>query len=201
MRFPSDDSILYVHKFINFSSIILSAVKTVSDELGEFASIHLRNGPDWRKACMMINSHKLSNLFTSYQCQIPVKCQVSISLNFKIKELKLEHCFQNQNDLIEYLKKYVKLKNIFISTDHHDHRSALSVYFNTFRLSDFNLSMDEYLIPFVELGIHSNSDLFIANCPSSFSAFAVKQRKIKNLKTYFWGVTPMPVSAHSNDEL
>ena len=72
MRFPSNDDVLSVHSYIQYSMPILSAAKIVSKAIGDFASIHLRNGEDWKKACLMIDRHQLSTLFTSYQCEVPV---------------------------------------------------------------------------------------------------------------------------------
>ena len=60
----------------------------MTDKLGEFASIHLRNGPDWKNACSLINNHNLTTLFASPQCNIQV-----IHFLKKIDKNKDSHIF------------------------------------------------------------------------------------------------------------
>ena len=146
----------------------------VGKKLGKFTSIHLRNGPDWIKACNLIKRHNMKQLFSSAQCALPA--------------IQYHHCYQSADEILSFLKKHSKNEKIFISSDYENHREFLSEHFDVFTLEDIIEDYSNINRPFIELYIHSISNLFIANCPSSFSAFSVRQRSQKNLKTLFWGV-------------
>ena len=146
----------------------------VSHKLGKFTSIHLRNGPDWIKACNLINRHNMKQLFSSAQCSLPA--------------IQYNHCYQSATEILSFLQKHSPNEKVFISSDYENHREFLSEHFNVFTLEDIIEDFSNINRPFIELYIHSISNLFIANCPSSFSAFSVRQRSQKNLKTLFWGV-------------
>ena len=139
----------------------------------------MRNGVDWVNACSRIKTHKLKSLFSSPQCAPST--------------LRYNHCLQSEDDIIQFTK-IVPHSTLFVSTDYNSYKSALSKYFNVYGLNDLITLEKPWQKPFVELAIHSKSDLFIANCVSSFSAFAVKRRRVNNLPVRFWGV-------YSHDEL
>ena len=201
MRFPSTNAVNYVHKslvfvdeiktigdkgkcnltFMQYSIIYtqlfvpaFDKTSSVAQKLGRFTSIHLRNGPDWIKACNLIKRHNMKQLFSSSQCHMP--------------EIQYHHCYQTIDQIISFLKKNSPNEKVFISSDYENHRESLSKYFEVFTLEDIINNFSKLNRPFIELYIHSISNLFIANCPSSFSAFSVRQRSQNNLKTLFWGV-------------
>ena len=148
----------------------------VSQIDGPFLSIHLRNGADWLRACELISSHGLKSLMASPQCDLP--------------ELKMSHCLQTETLIIDTLSRLQhRFKTIFISTDFESYRHPIELLgFNVVQQRDFKTEINADLAPLVDLAIHAKSSLFIANCVSSFSSFAVRQRAVKDLDTIFWGV-------------
>ena len=139
----------------------------------------MRNGADWVNACSRIKTHKLKSLFSSAQCS-------QSTLNYN-------NCLQSKNDIIQFTQ-IVPHSTLFVSTDYNSYKSTLSKHFKVYELNDLITVEKPWQKPFIELAIHSKSDLFIANCVSSFSAFAVKRRRVNNLPVRFWGV-------YSHDEL
>ena len=156
------------------SSPAFDKTSLVAQKLGQFTSIHLRNGPDWIKACNLIKRHNMQQLFSSAQCSVPT--------------IQYHHCYQSVDEILSFLKNHSPNEKVFISSDYENHREILSKNFEIFTLEDIIDDFSKQNRPFIELYIHSISNLFIANCPSSFSAFSVRQRSQNNLKTLFWGV-------------
>ena len=116
----------------------------------------------------------MQQLFSSAQCSVPA--------------IQYHHCYQSVDQILSFLKKHSPNEKVFISSDYENHREILSKNFEIFTLEDIIDDFSKQNRPFIELYIHSISNLFIANCPSSFSAFSVRQRTQNNLKTLFWGV-------------
>ena len=151
---------------MTFSPQIEQAVDTIKSFIaGKFLSVHLRNGADWVRACQTLEQHKLKNFMASPQCGTP--------------ELKLEFsmCLQNISQVLSSLENE-KIRKIYLSTDNLTYEKEISnAGFETFTLKKFlPIDIDEDLLPMIDLAIHTESDLFFANCVSSFSSFAVRHR-------------------------
>ena len=140
-------------------------------KIAPFTSIHLRNGRDWLDACNLIKTRKLKALFSSNQCTS------NISYN---------QCYQSFDEVISFLSTKSPHQNVFVSTDFKDYKSELLQHKSVYTLEDVITVEKPWQKPFIELAIHSKSNLFIANCVSSFSAFAAKKRRVNNLPVNFW---------------
>ena len=105
--------------------------------------------------------------------------------------LKHSHCLQTESEIVKTLQKfYPKFQKIFISTDGDGYFESIEkIGFKIFQTKKFlSKNFDEKRIPLVDLAVHGKSEIFIANCVSSFSAFAVRQRTVTKRVTMFWGV-------------
>jgi len=173
MSFPSSHAVNTVHQYLEFIDEILQKAEEVVAKLDPFTSIHLRNGRDWQEACNLIKIQNLKKLFSSNQCTS------SISYN---------QCFQSFDEISTFLSKKSPHQNVFVSTDYQDYKTDLSKKKTVYTLEDLITVEKSWQKPFIELAIHSKSNLFIANCVSSFSAFAVKKRRVNNLPVNFWNV-------------
>ena len=151
----------------NLSDEIQKIVNEIKRVIGsKFVSIHLRNGSDWVRACEALKKHKLKNYMASTQCGTP-----------KI-ELTPTMCLQNITEIIKSIESE-KIRKIFISTDYQSYGNEISAAgFEVFTLKNFlsNIHIDEDLLPIIDLAVHTQSDVFFANCVSSFSSFAVRHR-------------------------
>ena len=151
----------------NLSDEIQKIVNEIKRVIGsKFVSIHLRNGSDWVRACETLEKHKLKNYMASTQCGTP-----------KI-ELTPTMCLQNITEIIKSIESE-KIRKIFISTDYQSYENEISAAgFEVFTLKNFlsNIHIDEDLLPIIDLAVHTQSDVFFANCVSSFSSFAVRHR-------------------------
>ena len=152
---------------INFNHrdnvIVLSA-------LGSILSAHLRNGRDWRKACDMIRTNNLKTL-----------------TEINVHPFPYLQVWYQTADGGRYLSK-ISHQKVFVSGDNNLYINEISSIKQVYQLPNNLLTPEtEWQRPFIEMAIHAKSDLFIANCVSSFSAFIVKGRRVRSQRFQFWG--------------
>ncbi|XP_063233670.1 GDP-fucose protein O-fucosyltransferase 1 isoform X2 [Bacillus rossius redtenbacheri] len=156
-----------------------------------FVGIHLRNGMDWVRACEHVR-HSPS-LFAAPQC-----------LGYRNERgvVTPAMCLPGKEAVVRQLKRtlrYVKdLRSLFVASDSNhmipDLREAL-------RRMEVEVVRMEPSNPHVELAILGSANHFIANCVSSFSAFAKRARDMRGFPTTFWAFPPERATNSSHDEL
>jgi len=144
---------------------------------GKWLGIHLRNGQDWVRACD--HTESTNNLFSSPQC---------LGYKNEFGSLDRSLCFPDTETILESVAEKVKLFNaqaVFIAADNDHMIRQFQKYFSdnnvdiSFHKLDFNDSL-------LDLVILAQSDHFIGNCVSSFSAFVKRERDVNGLSSSFW---------------
>lgn len=179
--FPVDEVNLGLQKYFQWSDSIESQAndfieKELSD--GPFVGVHLRHGLDWDSVCTHVNSAR--QLFASPQC---------LGYHNEYGSLTKELCSPPKELMKKQLKKIVKktkAKAVFVATDSD---AMIAEFEKAVKVKVINRVPAE---PHVDLAILAKSDHYIANCVSSFSAFAKRERDIVGKPTSFWAFTPKP---------
>ncbi|EDW60599.2 GDP-fucose protein O-fucosyltransferase 1 [Drosophila virilis] len=149
---------------------------------GAFVGLHLRNGIDWVRACEHIKDSQ--QLFASPQC-----------LGYKNErgELYTELCMPTKEAIVRQLKRIIKnvrqsqpkneVKSVFVASDANHMISELSNALSRMDISVHKLPEDD---PYLDLAILGQSNHFIGNCISSYSAFVKRERDTHGFPSYFW---------------
>lgn len=149
---------------------------------GAYIGIHLRNGIDWGRACEHIKDSP--NLFSAAQCLgyrnelgmanddmcMPSKTIILKQLRYQIKRFNEA----NDNNLI---------RSIFIASDNNHMINDLNDGLKRLKVTAHKLDEAN---PHLDLVILENSNLFIGNCISSFSAFVKRARDVRGFPSIFW---------------
>ncbi|XP_014259837.1 GDP-fucose protein O-fucosyltransferase 1 [Cimex lectularius] len=159
---------------------------------GSFIAIHLRNGLDWVRACEHIKTSP--SLFAAPQC---------LGYRGEGGKATREMCFPDIKLITKQVKRIARgmehLVGLIVASDTNHMVPELSKVLTKMGVK---VVKAEGSTPHVELAIMAKANQFIANCISSFSAFAVRERTSKGLPSHFWGYPPSIKSIQSNhDEL
>ncbi|XP_005107852.1 GDP-fucose protein O-fucosyltransferase 1 [Aplysia californica] len=141
---------------------------------GPFVGIHLRNGPDFERACEHVTTSP--NMFAAKQC-VGERGQYGPTTH--------EMCFPSAKTITEQVKKEVLrigASAVFIATDFKDLRDELSKALPEVKL----VKQDEPASPMLDLSILGRADHFIGNCISTFTAFVKRERDVSSLPSSFW---------------
>ncbi|CAG5133999.1 unnamed protein product [Candidula unifasciata] len=139
-----------------------------------FLGIHLRNGPDFEKACDHVST--TPNMFAAKQC---------IGERGEFGTTTMEMCFPSVSTVTEQVKREVEklgARAVFIATDYHDLRAELSKVLKDVKL----VKQADPPSPLLDLAILGRSDHFIGNCVSTFTAFVKRERDVNQLPSSFW---------------
>jgi len=183
-QFPVIKNFIPNQKYVEFSDEISKLAQDFIDKYLErpYIGVHLRNDIDFKNACEHVEDGG-SNFFSSAQC---------LGYNQQHGKITKELCFPSKKTILNQVEKAVKrtkAKSLFVAADK-DHM-----------INDFKKQLKQYKVnvvkyksnhPQVDLAILSSSDLYIANCVSSFSAFTVRHRSVRNLPTEFWAFSKSP---------
>ncbi|XP_012266691.2 GDP-fucose protein O-fucosyltransferase 1 [Athalia rosae] len=148
---------------------------------GAYIGIHLRNGIDWARACEFISSSP--NLFAAPQC-----------LGYRNERGKATPamCLPPLELIVRHLKRIIRTKNdvksIYVASDNNHMIPELSKALKRMEIGVYK--QDEPASSHLDLAILGNSNYFIGNCISSFSAFVAREREVRGLPTFFWGFPP-----------
>ncbi|BFZ05893.1 hypothetical protein BsWGS_08931 [Bradybaena similaris] len=139
-----------------------------------FLGIHLRNGPDFEKACEHVST--TPSMFAAKQC---------IGERGQFGKTTLEMCFPSVATVTDQVKREVDrvgAKVVFIATDYHDLIAELSKVLKDVKL----VKQADPASPLLDLAILGRSDHFIGNCVSTFTAFVKRERDVSQLPSSFW---------------
>ncbi|WAR24102.1 OFUT1-like protein [Mya arenaria] len=125
----------------------------------KYVGIHLRNGPDWEKACGHLEGG-LSSFMASPQCINP-------------RSSEKEHVEETGATVV------------YVATDKNPLIHEIGSHLADLKVSVFH--QDPWL-PQLDLYILGEADHFIGNCVSSFTSFVARARTVHNKPTSFWAV-------------
>ncbi|XP_030375448.1 GDP-fucose protein O-fucosyltransferase 1 [Scaptodrosophila lebanonensis] len=165
-------------------SYLDAAHKFIREKLprGAFVGIHLRNGIDWVRACEHVKDSQ--QLFASPQC-----------LGYKNERgiLYPELCMQTKEGIVRQLKRTIKnirqlypknqIKSIFVASDANHMIDDLNSALSRMNITAHKLPEND---PYLDLTILGQSNHFIGNCISSYSAFVKRERDYRGFPSYFW---------------
>lgn len=147
-----------------------------------YMAIHLRNGPDWKRACQHVNKeegvrhHFMSSpqcvgyntdtLFTHPMCAPPEK----------VVEREVVEAMRSEN-----------LRQLFVATDHHDMKDRFEKLFREKGLRVKVVVNEERSVE-LDLAVMVRAHRFIGTCASSITAFVVRKRDTLNKPSRFFAV-------------
>ncbi|GIX83405.1 GDP-fucose protein O-fucosyltransferase 1 [Caerostris extrusa] len=172
-----------LQQYLEWSDLILKEAKAFIASMvprGPFIGIHLRNGPDWMRACEHIEYSPL--LFAAPQC---------LGYQNELGQATPELCFPPKDIILEQLRKKVKAhkaKSIFVASDNDHMINDIEDELRDLKVKAYKFPNHS---PHVDLAIMGLSNHFVGNCISSFSAFVKRERDVNNLQTSFWAF-PVP---------
>ncbi|KAL1457927.1 hypothetical protein WDU94_008107 [Cyamophila willieti] len=191
--FPVQDENRVLQKYLVFTDKIANEAKTFIKNkmpVGAFVGIHLRNGIDWVRACEHIHNSPL--LFAAPQC---------LGYRNEYGAATEELCFPSVEMVIKQVKRVVRdhgqIKYVFVATDNNSMKEQLQ---EAFKKTEIRIVPSDRP-PLVDLSILSQSNHFIGNCISSFTAFVKRHRDVKGLPSTFWAFPIVKKTSKLKDEL
>ena len=145
---------------------------------GPFVGVHLRNGGDWVRACEHVDKG-LEQLFSSPQC---------LGYMGEHGKLTKELCLPSIATVARQVRraaKEVKAVAVFVASDSDHLLAQLRNELRTTRLT-FHKQEADPPDTHLDLVILGQSNFFIGNCVSSFSAFVARSRAVHGLPTQFF---------------
>ena len=146
----------------------------------EYLGIHLRNGEDWSSACEHTETPGLTNLFSSAQC---------LGYSGELGRLSRELCLPSHQTVLTQLAQRLTdshIKHVYVASDNDHMIETFQQEFSAGGVQFYKLNNhleDGFLL---DLVILSQSNHFIGNCVSSFSAFVKRARDVQGLPSSFW---------------
>ena len=117
------------------------------------------------------------HLFASAQC---------LGYNFEHGQLSMDLCMPQRDDMKKQVKKRLKkmkAQTLFVASDSDHMIDEFTQYLKKLQVTVVKLDKTS---PHVDLAILAKADHYICNCVSSFSAFAVRERRVNNKPVSFW---------------
>ncbi|XP_035667533.1 GDP-fucose protein O-fucosyltransferase 1-like [Branchiostoma floridae] len=141
-----------------------------------YIGIHLRNGPDFERACA--NVEGTSNFMASPQC---TDIMPGRTVTHKM-------CFPSREEILRKTKNAIlatRAKFVFVATDNDPLVEELEQHLKSLKVKVHHLNPH---LPQLDLYILGQAQHFIGNCVSSFTSFVKRERDVHNRTSSFWGV-------------
>lgn len=139
---------------------------------GPFVALHLRNGPDWSRACELVESSPL--MFAAAQC---------VGYHKEHGAATKTMCMPSKEEVIRQTRRAVKSVGatwIFVASDSDHMRDHLEAVLNLPVVIGGGS-------PHLDLAIMGRANHFVGNCISSFSAFVKRERDVRGFPSTFFG--------------
>ncbi|XP_049816687.1 GDP-fucose protein O-fucosyltransferase 1 [Schistocerca nitens] len=181
--FPIQKENRELHQYLFWNERVLNKAKRFIKNVlprGGFIGIHLRNGVDWGNACKHVKHSP--KLFAAPQC-LGYNNERGVATN--------EMCMPSTETVIRQLKRVIRgmkdVASVFVASDSNHMLPELRTALKRMEIEVHKL---EPANPHVELAILGLSNHFIANCISSFSSFAKRERDARGYPSSFWAFPP-----------
>lgn len=181
--FPVKHQNKHLQRYLRWSATVDEKVDQFLREnvVRPVVAVHLRNGPDFNKACALIDQNMVE-LFSSSQCHGDFHEHSPYNVSF-------EMCSPSQDMVLQTIKYSVRLiaaNSVYIATDYNPMIKQIREYL-------MNTSVKQIVWhpmrqPYFDLALLGRADLSILNCVSSFSAAAKRERDLNRLATMFFGL-------------
>ncbi|KAK4879986.1 hypothetical protein RN001_008132 [Aquatica leii] len=181
--FPVQQENLILHKYLKWSRSVMKKVEEfIYNGLpkGAFIGIHLRNAPQ----CLGYRNER--GKVTAEMC-LPSK-------EIIIRQLK--RAIKNYNNAENHSNNPVKA--VFVASDNNHMIDDLNSALKRMNIEAFKYKGND---PHVDLAILGQSNYFIGNCVSSYSAFVKRERDVNGYPSGFWGFPIEKATSSSHEEL
>jgi len=140
-------------------------------------AVHIRNGTDWQQACRTAAGRR--QFMSSPQCGLSDTAGSTITQAM---------CLPGPDEVVRSIRlaqeRFGPFRSVFIGTDADDYRPQIEA-----ALAD-DIRVVRGGAPQLDLYVFGQADLFIGNCISSFTAFAVRERRVNGRRSMFFGLEP-----------
>ncbi|KAI0231944.1 GDP-fucose protein O-fucosyltransferase 1 [Lamellibrachia satsuma] len=177
-NFPVAQQNVELHRYLVWSTLINEkAEKFIQEKIPSrpFLGIHMRHASDWKNVCTHFDKDR--HLFASAQC---------LGYNFEHGQLTMDMCMTPHDMVKKQVKKALKkmkAKSLFVAADDDHMIEEFTQYLKKMKVTVVKLDDPS---PHVDLAILAKADHYIGNCVSTFSAFAVRERRAHKKSVGFW---------------